>query len=137
MTIVAKYLKVSSSAQTTFVPASYDFKFSSPNCLTSPANPLQKGMHFAPYLHRYGVAKLANSVFAAELQRRLDSENTGILSLSINPGPTATKGAEGAFFSFMAPLMRLAFSSPETSAVTLLFAATSREVKLHSDVYKG
>ncbi|XP_044724160.1 short chain dehydrogenase domain-containing protein [Hirsutella rhossiliensis] len=68
---------------------------------------------------RYGTTKLANILFATELQRRMDVEPGNIISLSLNPGPVKTEGAAGA------------------GARTTLFAAAADEVRENSERWKG
>jgi NAD(P)-dependent dehydrogenase (short-subunit alcohol dehydrogenase family) len=119
------------------VPADYDFNFSSPKSLTAPGFPHPKRWPFSPFLLRYGIAKAANSLFAVELQRRLDTEKSTIMSMSIHPGGVATKGAEGVFWSFFVPIMRLTFLPPDKGAITSVFAATASEPREREKEYKG
>lgn len=41
-------------------------------------------------LHRYGLSKLANHLFSAELQRRLDAEKVPIVTIGLHPGYVLT-----------------------------------------------
>lgn len=41
-------------------------------------------------LFRYGLSKLANGVFTAELQRRLDKEDIPAISITLHPGGVLT-----------------------------------------------
>lgn len=119
------------------MPADFDFNFSSPTSLTAPGIPHPKWWPLSPFLLRYAIAKAANSIFAAELQRRLDNDKVPIISLSLHPGGVATKSAEGIFWSFLVPVMRALFATPDTGAITSLFAATAPEVREKEAEFKG
>lgn len=81
----------------------------------------------------YGRSKLANLLFAYELQRRLKAQGTNVLSLAAHPGYAATNlqtvGAkmEESPFKEKAFLManRLFAQSAEMGALPTLFAATA------------
>ncbi|KZT50310.1 hypothetical protein CALCODRAFT_444806, partial [Calocera cornea HHB12733] len=84
-------------------------------------------------------AKLANILFAGELQRRCDERGVPILSMSVDPGATATGRKRGT------PLARTrlpAAPPPTTSeqplqgAATQLFAATSPIVREQAEEWK-
>jgi NAD(P)-dependent dehydrogenase (short-subunit alcohol dehydrogenase family) len=75
----------------------------------------------ANYTH-YGYSKLANVLFAKELQRRLDAFGIPILSLSVHPGGVATNGAAGFLGGRDNDLFR-ASMSPADGALTPLYAA--------------
>ncbi|CAN8103585.1 unnamed protein product [Discula destructiva] len=86
---------------------------------------------------RYGLSKLANILFANELQRRMDEDNSNVLSLSINPGPVKTEGALPALPFLARPMVALFFTAPAKGALTQLFAATATEVSQDKEKYKG
>ena len=86
---------------------------------------------------RYGQSKVANILFAAELQRRMDAEHVNIISISLNPGGVATSGGLGVWPWYLRPFMRLLFVSPEKGAWTSLFAATATQVRENPSTYKG
>jgi len=80
----------------------------------------------------YGQSKLANLLFAAELQRRADAAGWGLTSVAAHPGTASTAAAPkpGA-----GPVVRAAFAlvgrmlpSPGTAARPVLFAAISPDV---------
>jgi protochlorophyllide reductase len=82
----------------------------------------------------YGQSKLANVMFALELQRRLDAEGLGVRSLAAHPGVARTNlqpasvAASGSWleplaYRLMAPL----FQSAAMGALPQLFAATAAE----------
>jgi protochlorophyllide reductase len=80
----------------------------------------------------YSQSKLANVMFAAELQRRLDDEDAGVRSLAAHPGVARTNlqpasvAASGSWieplaYRLMAPL----FQSAAMGALPQLYAATA------------
>lgn len=78
----------------------------------------------------YGRSKLANLLFATELQRRATAAGVDLLSLASHPGATATGIAKlGVLTRPAGVLMRLVMRSPAEGAVPSLYAATSPEVK--------
>ncbi|GKT46897.1 putative oxidoreductase [Colletotrichum spaethianum] len=86
---------------------------------------------------RYGTSKLANILFAKELQRRMDEDGVGITSLSVNPGTIRTEGAADVVPFVVRPLVWLLFTEPAKGADATLFAATAEEVKRDSERWKG
>lgn len=88
-------------------------------------------------MRRYGVAKLANILFATEFQRRCDAETFPIISTSIHQGGVSTEGAMGTFPGFLQPIMRRIFVSPLKGATTGLFAATAGDVRREDEKWKG
>jgi len=84
----------------------------------------------------YGQSKLANTMFALELQRRLEAEGSAVLSLAAHPGlartnlqPTSVAAAgqplEGLAYRLLDPL----FQSAAEGALPQLFAATAPGVR--------
>ena len=80
----------------------------------------------------YGQSKVANLLFALELDRRLRAAGSDISSLAAHPGYAATKlqhtgppGVESALFSVS---NRLFAQSAEMGALPTLYAATAPEV---------
>jgi len=82
----------------------------------------------------YGQSKLANVMFAVELQRRLDSSNSNVQSFVAHPGVARTNlqpasvAASGSrleplAYKLMAPL----FQSAAMGALPQLYAATAKE----------
>ncbi|KZO90124.1 NAD(P)-binding protein [Calocera viscosa TUFC12733] len=90
---------------------------------------------------RYAHAKLANILFAKELQKRLDAAGVPILSISLHPGNIATEGAERVIRSLGGgifwPVLNWVLLTSAQGAITQLFAATSSEVRREADKYKG
>jgi len=84
----------------------------------------------------YGQSKLANVMFARELQRRLDAEDAGVRSLAAHPGVARTNlqpasvAASGSWieplaYKLMAPL----FQSAAMGALPQLYAATAPQAQ--------
>ncbi|WP_225867366.1 oxidoreductase [Cyanobium sp. NIES-981] len=80
----------------------------------------------------YGQSKLANVMFALELQQRLDAEQAGVLSLAAHPGVARTNlqpasvAASGSWFEPIAyRLMGPLFQSAAMGALPQLYAATA------------
>lgn len=93
-------------------------------------------------LRRYGIAKLANVLFAAELQRRLDAEHPSqcsrILCMSVHPGSVGTDGAMSLFPWPIRALLRVAvFVPPNEGAWPSLFAAAAPEVRENEEKFAG
>ncbi len=76
----------------------------------------------------YGQSKLANLMFARELQRRLTTAGSPKISVAVHPGYAATD-LQSHTESFLNPVMtlgnRLLGQSPEMGALPTLYAATT------------
>jgi NAD(P)-dependent dehydrogenase (short-subunit alcohol dehydrogenase family) len=94
-------------------------------------------MRIMQVMQCYGVAKMANAMFAVELQRRFDAEQIPILSLSVNPGMSSTAATCDLWPWFMSPIIRLFAQTPEKGAWNSLFAATALVVREEDNYYKG
>jgi hypothetical protein len=85
----------------------------------------------------YGQSKLANLLFAYELQRRIDGKRAEAASLACHPGYSATElqfaGPRMEGSSLMEQVMslgnRLLAQSAEMGALPMLYAATSSEAR--------
>lgn len=73
----------------------------------------------------YGQSKLANLLFAYELQRRLDTAGSSSISVAAHPGYTATNLQSGTIFRFLNPVLA---QSQEMGALPTLYAAVSADV---------
>lgn len=73
----------------------------------------------------YAQSKLANLLFAYELQRRLDVAGSTAISVAAHPGYTATNLQSGTFFKFLNPIFG---QEQELGALPTLYAATSPDV---------
>lgn len=84
----------------------------------------------------YGWSKLANQLFAFELQRHLTASGSGAISLAAHPGGAATEGVTAMMNErtpallrpLAAPALRLLFNSPIQGASPMLRAATDPHV---------
>lgn len=83
-------------------------------------------------MHAYSRSKLANLLFAFELQRRLDKAGSGTISVAAHPGIAGTNLANHFFDRwFMKPVKQVlgvALQSPAQGAQPTLRAATDPEV---------
>jgi NAD(P)-dependent dehydrogenase (short-subunit alcohol dehydrogenase family) len=86
----------------------------------------------------YGQSKLANLLFASELQRRLDAAGSSVRSLAAHPGWAATNLQSHSESRLQAALLaignRLIAQSEEMGALPTLYAATQ---DLPGDSYVG
>lgn len=88
---------------------------------------LQRERHYFRW-SAYGQSKLANLVFAIELQRRLDAAGSGVKSMAAHPGYSATNLQSAAAPLADRIVMRFTNAvlaqSAEMGALPLLYAAT-------------
>ena len=83
----------------------------------------------------YGQSKLANLMFAFELQRRSDAKGWGLLSNAAHPGYALTSlipngpGTKGLNYQFSRLLALFLSQSPAEGALPTLFAATAAEAR--------
>ncbi|KAH7091923.1 short-chain dehydrogenase/ reductase, partial [Paraphoma chrysanthemicola] len=138
-----RIVSLSSTAQTSMLPADFKFEFDLPSGLSNPvANYPWHWRYLGRFLFsfdmiRFAVSKAATVILAEELQRRLDEQNIPILSMAVHPGETATEAVLRNIPSLLGPVARLAFHEPDQGAATPLFAATAKEVRQDSERYKG
>ncbi|KAI0777279.1 NAD-P-binding protein, partial [Trametes elegans] len=97
-----------------------------------------------PDFDRYGLSKLANTLFAKQLQRKLDGEGAPIIVTSLHPGSVFTEGVQAdptLSLPIIKPIttiiLRQLFLSPSEGAYNSLFAAASPIVKAEKEKYKG
>jgi retinol dehydrogenase-12 len=83
-------------------------------------------------LQEYGVSKLANVLFSAELGRRL--AGSGVTTYSLHPGVVATEVWRAVPWP-LGWLMKLALISPEKGARTTLHCATSPGAAAETGLY--
>jgi NAD(P)-dependent dehydrogenase (short-subunit alcohol dehydrogenase family) len=88
-------------------------------------------------LSRYAVSKLANILFAKELQRRLDEDKIPIISTTCNPGATNTEGGLSVFPGVMRPILSRVMATPVKAAITILYLACAPEIKRDPAKYKA
>jgi len=87
-----------------------------------------------------GYSKLANILYAFELQRRLIAAGSPITVICIHPGRVDTvshKPPLSYFKYLLLPLIYLLSYKPDQGAYTSVFAAASEEVSKQRDKYKG
>lgn len=83
-------------------------------------------------LREYGVAKLANILFAAELARRL--QGTGVTTYALHPGVVATDVWRSVPWPLQGLIKRFMLSAEEGAATTL-YCATDPAVASQSGLY--
>lgn len=83
-------------------------------------------------LQEYGVSKLANVLFSAELGRAL--AGSGVTAYALHPGVVATEVWRSVPWP-LGWLMKLALISPEKGAQTTLHCATSASVAAETGLY--
>lgn len=83
-------------------------------------------------LREYGVSKLANVLFSAELARRL--EGAGVNTYSLHPGVVASDVWRSVPWPFRS-LMKLGMISTEKGAATSLYCASSAEAGAQTGLY--
>ncbi|EJT98036.1 NADP-binding protein [Dacryopinax primogenitus] len=88
----------------------------------------QKEGGLVTQLARYGQTKLANILFAAELQRRFKRHHTQSLALSVHPGGVVTSGAKN-FLRTWYWVFAWGFVPPEKAAKAIVFDAASPKVR--------
>ncbi|KZV97758.1 NAD(P)-binding protein [Exidia glandulosa HHB12029] len=93
---------------------------------------------------RYSAAKLAETLWMPDLQKQLDAENANITCVLVHPGSVYTEGAYRRVQTlpfYVRYIMRfvlwLTFDTPETGALTSIFAASAPEVHAQPDTYRG
>ncbi|KAK1569854.1 daunorubicin C-13 ketoreductase [Colletotrichum navitas] len=138
-----RIITLSSSVNYTFLPSNYRFTFDSPSFLKSPLSyyPWQWRYILRHFLFvdmiRYAVSKVANILFAQELQRLMDEQGLPILSISVHPGGVASEGNKDIGNSLFSLVRSTFFLSTDQGAATSLFAATAREVRENPEKFKG
>jgi NAD(P)-dependent dehydrogenase (short-subunit alcohol dehydrogenase family) len=88
-------------------------------------------------MNRYGLSKLANVLFARELQKRLFADGTSILSISLHPGNISTTGAIRVTNDLGASEALKGAITPAEGALTPLFAAAHPRVWKEKETFAG
>ena len=81
-----------------------------------------------PYkkMRSYGDSKLANLYFSKELQRRLDTESSGVIVASAHPGASSTPLTRHSLFF---RILSLIVQSSEMGALPTLYAAVGPDIQ--------
>ncbi|OLN85423.1 putative oxidoreductase C736.13-like protein 8 [Colletotrichum chlorophyti] len=137
-----RIVTLSSNVNYAMLPQNFEFTFESTSFLTTPVpyypwqwRYLVRHIFYVDMI-RYAVSKLANLLFAQELQRLMDEQGLPILSISVHPGGVDSEGCKdigNAVFS----LVRSTFLTPDQGAITTLFAATAEKVRQNPETFKG
>jgi len=86
------------------------------------------------------MTKLANTLYASELQRRLTAAGSRITVMSLHPGGVYTYFNQPSipYYQFiLKPTMFLLFSHPDKGAYNSAFAAASDEVTKEREKFRG
>ncbi|KAL2756676.1 hypothetical protein ACRALDRAFT_1062378 [Sodiomyces alcalophilus JCM 7366] len=138
-----RIVSVSSIVGNIFLPASYEFAFTSPDALRHPVPYFPwtwrfVARHFfATDMVTYAMAKTAQVLFTRELQRRLDARGVRILALAPAPGTVYTRALQSSWPRWMDAILRRLASTTDQGAANSLFAAASPEVRARADAFKG
>lgn len=138
-----RVVTVASDAPAVFLPANSQFDFLSANFLQGKLDSIPwkwkyvQSHMFTVDMLRYSMAKLANVMFAQELQRRFDKQQLPVISLSVHPGATASENALRIFIAPLRQLIKRVMVTEDQGSFTVLFAATSKEVREAPDVFSG
>jgi NAD(P)-dependent dehydrogenase (short-subunit alcohol dehydrogenase family) len=138
-----RIITLSSNAIYALLPPSFDFNFTSSSFLQKPMNNhpwkwryLQSHIFHVDMI-RYSVSKVANCMFAQELQRIFDEQRLPILSISVHPGGVASEGAMTIGTGVFRALVKSTFITTDQGAITSAFAATATEVRKNPSKYGG
>lgn len=138
-----RIITLSSNASYLFLANGYPFNFNTTEFLKNPAPkypwswPITNRLVFTVDMVRYAASKMANQMFAQELQRILDEQNLPILSIGTHPGGVASDNVKTIGTGLFKRLVAWTFVTTDQGAATPLFAATATEVKTNADKYKG
>ncbi|KAF8986648.1 NAD-P-binding protein [Cyathus striatus] len=122
-----------SSYAYTFFPGPVRFDTKESLNFNFPGAADQPGATFLPYAH----SKLANILFAYQLQKKLDEDKGDITSVSVHPGTVRTVGAEDFTSRTKTEHMLEQALTPLEGAITPLFAATAPEVRTEKSKFGG
>lgn len=75
-------------------------------------------------VNAYNDSKLADVLFALELQRRLDADGSAVRSIVAHPGIASTNLARHSTSGKVTHALRFLFNDPATGALSILYAAT-------------
>lgn len=97
---------------------------------------LQSERSYSPMWGAYGQSKLADSIFAVELQRRLTAAGSPIITTAAHPGYAVTNlqtsgpGTDSGFLTLMMKILQpIASQDAAHGALPTLFAATAPEAE--------
>lgn len=102
-------------------------------------------LYFSPIIYQHGLArsKLANILYARQLQKEFASASSTALAISVNPGGVATDTVlqDVGSFRLVGPVLRFAVAklakSPLEGALAALHAATSPDVRKNAQSFGG
>jgi hypothetical protein len=125
------------------LPSNYALDFTKPELLYGelPYAPWQykvaRLLVFNVNMLHYAVSKLANAMFAKQLQRNLDQQRVPIAVVSLHPGGVASDNIRDVFKMWAWPLVARNFLPPDAGSFATLFAATSGEIRNREKGFMG
>ncbi|KAF8132514.1 hypothetical protein EV363DRAFT_1328669 [Boletus edulis] len=93
-----------------------------------------------PWFARYSYSKLANILYASELQRKLSAQGSPITVVSLHPGAvnTFSRKPQLKWISWLVDILVYPFfNSPDVGSYTSAFAAASSDIVQNPDKFKG
>lgn len=137
-----RVVTITSNTPIIFLPASYEPNFTKVSVLHDPipyvaASWAYGWSHlFKVDMFTYSVAKLACSMFAQELQRRLSEKGLPIISIHLNPGGVNTASSNILRFG-LKNLMAGMFLTPDQGSTNTMFAAAAPAVRENANIFGG
>ncbi|CUA69874.1 Retinol dehydrogenase 14 [Rhizoctonia solani] len=116
--------------------------FSDPLDMSKPFPP-KKPNTWSHIIARYSRTKLANLLFTQELQRRLDKENSNIITVSVHPGYVATDAvresmAKMPILGWMSDILAKLFLLDQAAgARNSVYAASNAAIRSDPGKYRG
>jgi hypothetical protein len=105
--------------------------------LNNPFPSYQKSTSFLGRCARYAYIKICNELFKVELQRRLDTENSSIIVLSVHPGVVKTENCMESIPWYFRYILMSGAVRLSIGAASVLFAASDPHVRKEPGKYKA
>ncbi|KAH7309623.1 daunorubicin C-13 ketoreductase [Stachybotrys elegans] len=138
-----RIISVASNVNYEILPAKFPLDYTSPEILTGkyPYTPWQHRLlqliMTTKHMFLYAMSKLANVMFAKELQRRLDEQGSSILSISLHPGLVGTEFMMELWVSWIHPFLTRSFWSSDKGAHHTLMVAADPSIRARAEEVKG
>jgi NAD(P)-dependent dehydrogenase (short-subunit alcohol dehydrogenase family) len=138
-----RIISVASNVNYEVLPPKFPLDYTSPEILAGkyPYTPWQHRLlqliMTTKHMFLYAMSKLANIMFAKELQRRLDEQGLPILSISLHPGLVGTEFMMELWVSWARPFLTRSFWSSDKGAHHTLMVAADRSIRDRAEEVKG